>query len=156
MTAALRTRGTFWPFPYVAGWGRTRVGGLNSPSLREVAIPMVPNDDCRTKYHKDKEFINHIFDNTVMCAGTKQGGRDSCQVSNEINQKVFMSRSTNHINFSRNQGDSGGPLMWSETQETPYSLIGIVSYGKGCASPDFPGVYTRVSAYLDWILPKLI
>ena len=71
----------------MAGWGRTRVGGLNSPSLREVAIPMVPNDDCRTNYHKDKEFINHIFDNTVMCAGTKQGGRDSCQVSNEINKR---------------------------------------------------------------------
>ena len=106
MTAALRTRDIFWPFPYVAGWGRTRVGGLNSPSLREVAIPMVPNDDCRTKYHKDKEFINHIFDNTVMCAGTKEGGRDSCQVT----QKFFMSRSTNHINFFTKSG-----RLWGST-----------------------------------------
>jgi len=100
MTAALRSQDIFWPFPFVAGWGRTRVGGINSPSLKEVAIPMVTNEVCRTKYHKDNEFKNHIFDNTVVCAGTKLGGKDSCQVSSEINQMVFMSRSTNHIDFS--------------------------------------------------------
>jgi len=84
----------------VAGWGGTRDGEMHSPSLREVAIPMVTNDDCRTKYHKDNFYKNHIFDNTVMCAGTERGGKDSCQVSSEINQMVFMSRSTNHIDFS--------------------------------------------------------
>jgi hypothetical protein len=90
MTAALRSQDIFCPFPYVAGWGRTRVGGLESPSLMEVAIPIVTNDDCRTKYHKDNEFKNHIFDNTVMCAGTERGGKDSCQVSNEINQSFHV------------------------------------------------------------------
>ena len=30
-------------------------------------------------------------------------------------------------------------------------LTGIVSFGKGCASPFYPGVYAQVSAFVDWI-----
>ncbi|KAG8227074.1 hypothetical protein J437_LFUL007411, partial [Ladona fulva] len=43
------------------------------------------------------------------------------------------------------QGDSGGPLVEDD------KLIGIVSFGNGCARPDYPGVYTNVSALRDWI-----
>lgn len=50
------------------------------------------------------------------------------------------------------QGDSGGPLVSRATGgDSAYSLIGIVSWGRGCALADFPGVYTEVSNYLDWI-----
>lgn len=43
------------------------------------------------------------------------------------------------------QGDSGGPLVANNT------LIGIVSWGEGCAEAHYPGVYTRVSNYSTWI-----
>ena len=61
-----------------------------------------------------------------LCAGNiNLGGKDSCQ------------------------GDSGGAL-WLEDNGTPYQ-VGIVSHGKGCASPGAPGVYTSITHYRDWI-----
>lgn len=66
-----------------------------------------------------------ISDN-MLCAGFDDGGKDACQ------------------------GDSGGPLVVSD-QQTGYQLAGIVSWGNGCARESYPGVYTRVSRYTDWM-----
>lgn len=51
-----------------------------------------------------------------------------------------------------NQGDSGGPLQVSTMngRQIVYHLIGVTSFGKACATT-LPGVYTRVSHYLDWM-----
>ncbi|KAF6215056.1 hypothetical protein GE061_009805 [Apolygus lucorum] len=47
-------------------------------------------------------------------------------------------------------GDSGGPLMLPQSGK--YYIIGIVSLGLGCADVDYPGLYTKVPDYVDWIL----
>ncbi|XP_070543867.1 serine protease hepsin-like [Ptychodera flava] len=66
----------------------------------------------------------------MLCAGYDQGGIDACQ------------------------GDSGGPLVWQDSTGV-WDQHGITSWGVGCAEPDYPGVYTRVSEYFDWIDGKL-
>ncbi|EAT45085.1 AAEL003610-PA [Aedes aegypti] len=50
------------------------------------------------------------------------------------------------------QGDSGGPLM--KLQQV-WTVEGVVSYGYRCGMEDWPGVYTRVQAYINWILDEI-
>lgn len=51
------------------------------------------------------------------------------------------------------QGDSGGPFVAEDclSKTSRYRLLGVVSWGTGCAMPKKPGVYTRVSRFLPWI-----
>jgi len=60
----------------------------------------------------------------MLCAYVDGGGKDSCQ------------------------GDSGGPAVVDNGGPL---LVGIVSWGIGCARPNYPGVYTRVSSVYSWI-----
>ncbi|XP_070156103.1 trypsin-1 [Polyergus mexicanus] len=104
----------------VTGWGAIKEGGSVSNTLQEVVVPILSNAECRaTKYPSRK-----ITDN-MLCAGYKQGGKDSCQ------------------------GDSGGPLHVEK--DGIYHIGGVVSWGEGCAQPGYPGVYSRVNRYLTWI-----
>ncbi|KZR99274.1 Transmembrane Protease serine 9, partial [Daphnia magna] len=48
-------------------------------------------------------------------------------------------------------GDSGGPLIIQATPNSRWIQVGIVSFGIGCARAEYPGVFTRVSAFRFWI-----
>ncbi|KAJ2953212.1 hypothetical protein O0L34_g789 [Tuta absoluta] len=112
----------------VAGWGATE-DGLQSPVLLSVDLPIIGNRDCQNAYNGNPQ----IYDRQ-MCAGGVQD-KDSCG------------------------GDSGGPLMYPgriRSGAVRYVQRGIVSYGsKRCGMGGFPGVYTRVASYMDWILDNM-
>ncbi|XP_068231243.1 serine proteinase stubble-like isoform X2 [Palaemon carinicauda] len=74
-----------------------------------------------------QQFLSGITSN-MICAGLDAGGKDSCQ------------------------GDSGGPMVTTgNTAQTFMVVIGVVSWGYGCADANSPGVYARVGNYLSWI-----
>lgn len=53
-------------------------------------------------------------------------------------------------------GDSGGPLVRKDSRTGRYILLGLVSFGpRTCGIPSFPGVYSRTSSYLNWILNNI-
>ncbi|XP_076766267.1 venom serine protease Bi-VSP [Xylocopa sonorina] len=128
----LRNKNFYRAFPFVAGWGAIGFREAASSALMEVQLPVVSNDVCKEAY---SEFEKAVIDYRVLCAGYARGGKDACQ------------------------GDSGGPLMLP--QKIPdgngytYYQIGVVSYGHGCAKAGYPGIYTRVTEFLDFITANL-
>ncbi|XP_074029576.1 venom serine protease-like [Leptinotarsa decemlineata] len=51
------------------------------------------------------------------------------------------------------QSDSGGPLFWMDTATRRLQLVGVISYGLGCATAR-PGINTRVTSYVSWIVSR--
>uniref|UniRef100_A0A8W7Q084 Peptidase S1 domain-containing protein n=2 Tax=gambiae species complex TaxID=44542 RepID=A0A8W7Q084_ANOCL len=52
-------------------------------------------------------------------------------------------------------GDSGGPLQCRISKRGPWVLVGITSFGSGCAFKNYPDVYTKISFYRQWIVDTI-
>ncbi|XP_068208577.1 trypsin-like [Palaemon carinicauda] len=105
----------------VSGWGRESEKGDPTDTLREILVPIFSNPVCQNLRYKPYEITHNM-----LCAGYLNGGTDSCH------------------------GDSGGGLLW-QGRDGKMDVIGVVSWGQGCARRGYPGIYTRVTNYLNWI-----
>ncbi|KAL7432670.1 hypothetical protein ACHAXM_003955 [Skeletonema potamos] len=92
-----------------------------SMDLLEVEVNVVSNEECA------QTSLKGMITDNMLCAADI--GEDSCQ------------------------GDSGGPLVikGKDVHGSDDVQVGVVSWGVGCAHPDFPGVYSRVSSAFEWI-----
>ena len=111
----------------VSGWGTIKSQGSSPDILRWVDVGMWTNQDCSSKMS--------FYPESNICAGNQVDGdpgegKDSCQ------------------------GDSGGPLVCKENGNA--IITGVVSYGNGCGNPQSPGVYARVTYFLDWIKKHMV
>jgi trypsin len=95
----------------VYGWGDTKGTGPAN-RFQKVLVPVLGDAYCSNVYA-----AYGYVPNGEICAGYKEGGKDSCQ------------------------GDSGGPLVLNGR------LFGVVSWGIGCADAGNPGVYAQVATY---------
>ncbi|CAL4144347.1 unnamed protein product, partial [Meganyctiphanes norvegica] len=108
----------------IVGWGYTNEHAQQASIVpREAKVRVASMGRCQQAYSR----VNNVdITGAQLCAGGD--GKDSCQ------------------------GDSGGPLNYFDTNEERYYLVGITSTGVGCARQEYPGVYVRVGAYMDWIV----
>uniref|UniRef100_A0A673V5Z1 Peptidase S1 domain-containing protein n=1 Tax=Suricata suricatta TaxID=37032 RepID=A0A673V5Z1_SURSU len=117
---------------WVTGWGVISMHQSLPPPyrLQQVRVSVVDNGVCDQQYHKASG--GHVADRKIiqddmLCAGSE--GRDSCY------------------------GDSGGPLVCKA--RGAWRLVGVVSWGYGCALRDIPGVYARVQTFVPWIQQQI-
>ncbi|CAH1239262.1 ANGPTL1 [Branchiostoma lanceolatum] len=106
----------------VSGWGALFAGGSASKKLMKIILPVVSMAQCRSSHPQ----WAHVINQNVFCAGRKRGGKDACK------------------------GDSGGPF--AAFYNGRWNLLGVVSWGDGCALRGKYGVYTRLHRFRDWIM----
>uniref|UniRef100_A0A8U7P2D9 Peptidase S1 domain-containing protein n=1 Tax=Corvus moneduloides TaxID=1196302 RepID=A0A8U7P2D9_CORMO len=114
---------------YVTGWGRVTVLAANGPLadvLQQALLPVVDYETC-----SQRDWWGSNVRTTMVCAGG-DGVISGCN------------------------GDSGGPLN-CQRNDGIWEVEGIVSFGSGlsCNMIRKPTVFTRVSAYIDWINEKM-
>jgi secreted trypsin-like serine protease len=113
----------------VMGYGKTSEISLLSNTLLQTQVYYMTNDQCQ-----ESAYSNNEITSSMLCAAAP--GTDACT------------------------GDSGGPLILRNklinindaSLQQQHTLVGVVSFGVGCADPNYPGVYARVSYNVDWII----
>ncbi|KAG7155127.1 Trypsin-1-like 12 [Homarus americanus] len=108
-------------------------GGKHADVLQKVVVKVVSQADCQDWYTTQVGKAVVLYD-THVCAGFQSGEKDACQ------------------------GDSGGPLLTitdGGKDGNRATTVGVVSAGIGCGRPKLPGLYTRVSRYIDWLFDKM-
>jgi secreted trypsin-like serine protease len=111
----------------IIGWGAINdsTPPVLSQDLQETSVPIISNTTCATKLNGNGFTVT----NNMICAGFDAGGKDACE------------------------GDTGGPLY--VPNQTGLRQAGVVSFGVGCAQPNQPGVYTRLSNYDAWLVSHM-
>jgi trypsin len=133
------------------GMGNIKESGPGSDILRKVTVNHVPISQCNS----GAMYGGWVDGPTMLCASAR--GKDSCYGTLRINEVTSLLMncwilSLNHYSsrlLFLASGDSGGPIFMGRRQ------VGVVSWGSGCAQPDYPGVYSRVSIGKPWIISMI-
>ncbi|CAN0223869.1 unnamed protein product, partial [Lampetra planeri] len=115
-----------FPYPgkscFISGWGTLSYGGDLPNILQEAAVAIMSHCVLPGAGAYSADQIT----NRMLCAGYPEGQIDTCK------------------------GDSGGPMVCQDSNGR-WFLSGITSWGDACARANKPGVYGRVTKFLQWI-----
>jgi len=150
-------------------WGfcsyHCKLDGLrHNTNLMETRISVLESETCK-KLVKNMESDQGFSCDKDLCAGQKIQDSDRLAIYTYCGgvyteQQIETPRGEPLVEIGGSdacQGDSGGPMVkWQTVRKNGRRykkafLIGIVSRGQGCAYADLPGLYTRVTYWLDWI-----
>ncbi|XP_058542744.1 transmembrane protease serine 5 isoform X9 [Neofelis nebulosa] len=106
---------------WVSGWGHTDPSHTHNSDTLQDTVVSL----LGTRLCNSSCMYSGALTPRMLCAGYVDGRADACQ------------------------GDSGGPLVCLDGGT--WHLVGVVSWGRGCAEPNHPGVYAKVAEFLDWI-----
>ncbi|GFH50147.1 hypothetical protein CTEN210_06623 [Chaetoceros tenuissimus] len=93
-----------------------------------------------TSYYTKPDWLQHVdlgFISQRMC-------KDKYKGLSKITDNMLCATGPDKDSCS---GDSGGPLYDKENDK----VVGVVSWGEGCADPQYPGVYAKISSQAEWI-----
>ncbi|KAJ8939517.1 hypothetical protein NQ318_022235 [Aromia moschata] len=106
----------------VSGWGRTSLEDKTKPYILQVVkLPVIDQKICKDAYGERKNFKYKITERMICAGNINHDGEGACL------------------------GDSGGPMVANG------KLVGLVSWGRGCAVAGYPGVYASIADLRDWI-----
>lgn len=116
-----------WTECELSGYGKHEASSpFYSERLKEAHVRLYPSSRCTSRH-----LFNKTITNNMLCAGDTRSGGNQANLHDAC------------------QGDSGGPLVCMK--DNRMTLVGIISWGIGCGQKDVPGIYTKVTNYLDWI-----
>ncbi|XP_047713290.1 tissue-type plasminogen activator [Prionailurus viverrinus] len=116
-----------WTECELSGYGKHEASSpFYSERLKEAHVRLYPAGRCTSQH-----LFNRTVTNNMLCAGDTRSGGNQANLHDAC------------------QGDSGGPLVCMK--DNHMTLVGIISWGLGCGQKDVPGVYTKITNYLDWI-----
>ncbi|CAG0884557.1 unnamed protein product [Cyprideis torosa] len=127
----------------VSGHGRTEVS-LHSETLLTASMHILPMLLCK-KYYQSRAVITE----DMLCARGDIAQVPLVAPGGSIDRRQAVVASGPCV------GDSGGPLVCRGRRDRVPYLVGITSWGAGCGDAKYPGVFVRVSSYLDWIQETL-
>ena len=140
----------------VSGWGQTEYKGHNSNVLQYVDIEVLKDSTCRDIMTRKSVSIPYDV-KYLMCAGDpKDWDKDACRGDSGGNKlKVpfgmpfiltLVLRIDNHAMYF-----VLGPVIYRDEGTDINYVVGVVSFGFGCATPDTPGYYSNVHPQMGWI-----
>ena len=120
----------------VTGWGKESNDAkltLNNFEIYRASTDTLRK--ARVPYYDDNECETLGFENIDTKKQICSGGQD---------------------NVDSCSGDSGGPLVYRRSPDSSWYQVGVVSFGTVQCGVGIPGIYTRITSYIDWLKQNVV